>query len=294
MMSMEAMIGALEKTGDYRVLRRLKNIPVETPSPDDKINTAAFVDVETTGLDVEKDKIVELCLYPFQFNQHGRIVGIGAPLHYYNDPEQPLNDEVKRVTGLTDDKLRGHKIDIVTMEAVAKSLALVVAHHADFDRKMMERLSPVFAEKWWGCSMNEVPWDKANISGRRLEYIMMSLGYYYEAHTAVADCEAGIFSLQTQVAGQPALLHVMNACRQSTYHVWALKAAYKFKDTLKARGYQWNGGEDGRPKSWHKVIPFDGLDAEIAWLERAVYNRAGNIPARFDLITGKDRYSKRG
>lgn len=54
---------------DFRQLRRIK-LPVgETGlgDPDDPTHVAVVVDVETTGLDIENDKIIELALRRFRY-----------------------------------------------------------------------------------------------------------------------------------------------------------------------------------------------------------------------------------
>jgi DNA polymerase-3 subunit epsilon len=62
---------------------------------------------------------------------------------------------------------------------------------------------------------------------------------------------------------------------------------------LKARGYFWNGGEDGRAKAWHKEISESEREAEEGWLNQRVY-RGAHAGARFDKVTAFDRFSKRG
>ena len=52
------MARALEKSGDYRVLRRLVPRDVMTPVPvDEQIKIGVLLDVETTGLDAKTDAV---------------------------------------------------------------------------------------------------------------------------------------------------------------------------------------------------------------------------------------------
>ena len=57
---------------------------------------------------------------------------------------------------------------------------------------------------------------------------------------------------------------------------------FESKDRFKERGYRWNGGEDGRPKSCYKEVEF--LKAEI-------YLRAAET--RIDKVTAFQRYPAR-
>ena len=71
-------------------------------------------------------------------------------------------------------------------------------------------------------------------------------------------------------------LHRLQSARRRTLRVWATGAAFDKKDVLKARRYQWNGGEDGRPKAWYREVPEADGPAELAWLKANVYGgRAG-------------------
>ncbi len=290
---LEKMAKELEASPDYKVLRRLRGlIPslIRTPAQGDvKEHPGIYLDVETTGLDVEKDQIIELAMYPFDFTADGIITNIRVPIHFYHEPKKPITEEITKLTGITNEMVKGQFIDTAKVDEVVQASHLVLAHHAAFDRQMVERLSPSFEKVCWGCSMSQVPWAEYDITGRKLEYVLAGLGYFYKAHNAVSDCTAGLFAMQSTLpSGRTGLAHVLDASRLTTYHAWAVGAPFETKDVLKARDYQWNGGEDGRPKAWHKEIT-DQLEEE-AWLR----NTARCRMPRFDRVTAFERFSKRG
>jgi len=45
------------------------------------------------------------------------------------------------------------------------------------------------------------------------------------------------------------------------------------KDEFKKRGYRWNDGTNGRPKSWFIEIPDDAYEDELMFLRREIYRR---------------------
>ena len=49
---------------------------------------------------------------------------------------------------------------------------------------------------------------------------------------------------------------------------WGEAAAADF---LKARGYRWSDGSDGRPKSWWVEVADDMLDEELRYLRTEIY-----------------------
>ena len=59
------MAAALEASGEFRVLRKLKPREAIVPPPGTPIRQGLLVDVETTGLDTEHDEIIELAI-PFE------------------------------------------------------------------------------------------------------------------------------------------------------------------------------------------------------------------------------------
>jgi DNA polymerase-3 subunit epsilon len=293
---LEKLAIEMEASPDYRVLRRLKWPPERSPSllieDRSKWKMGLYLDVETTGLDVDRSEIIEFGAVPFLFSVDGKIAAIEDSIHYYNQPSAPIPAAITTLTGITDEMVAGKKLDLRALAGIVSTTQLVIAHHAEFDRQMVERVVPEFKKVCWGCSMSQVPWE----SGRKLEYVLAGLGYFYDAHNAVSDCQAGVFALQSIVPGstKPALAHVLEASRQQTWHVWAMSAAFSAKDALKARGYQWNGGDDGRLKAWHKEIKDDARTIEEEWLRATVYNRALVTPARFDKVTAFERFTRRG
>ena len=60
------------------------------------------------------------------------------------------------------------------------------------------------------------------------------------------------------------------------------------KKKLKARGYRWSGGGDGRPKAWWTEVDEDDLAAELRFLEREVYLR--EVELQRDMLTAYERY----
>jgi DNA polymerase III epsilon subunit-like protein len=71
-LDLEQLAARLEQSGDYRILRR---VPVLMRYADDDPATikrlGLIVDIETTGLDPAKDKIIELACLPFHFSSDG-------------------------------------------------------------------------------------------------------------------------------------------------------------------------------------------------------------------------------
>ena len=86
------MIAALEAAGDYKVLRRLKPRNVfESASKDDQLRIGVLVDLETTGLDVTSDEVIEVGMVKFAYQPDGRVVHVVDTLSliHISEPTRP-------------------------------------------------------------------------------------------------------------------------------------------------------------------------------------------------------------
>ena len=290
-MQPEELIAALEALGDYRVLRRLRPSEPLREAPTGT-RRAVVADVETTGLDCERDEIIELAMVPFFYTLAGEIVGVGAPFDGLRQPAAPIPSEVTRLTGIDDAMVAGRSVDPAQVSAFAGT-SLVIAHNATFDRRFLERFCPALADNPWACSLDEVRWSQEGFESAKLAYLAMSSGFYYDKHRAVHDCHATIelLSRRLPVSGGLALAALLASARGRTLRCWAENSPFDSKDDLKKRGYRWNGGEDGTPRAWWIDVAEADIEAEKAYLFTEVYKRDVSLPIA--EITAFNRHSAR-
>lgn len=290
------MVRSLEATGNYRVLRRFEARPrYQSPSPSTVVRRGLIVDVESTGLDTTSDRIIELGLVAFEFDSAGMVYGVDAKQEWFEDPGIPIPAEVVEITGITDDMVRGQRIDdAAVLQEVARA-HLIIAHNASFDRRMLERRFPAFADKHWGCSLYDVPWVRFGCRGAKLDYLLFQLcNAFHTGHRAGDDCLATLHVLATPRDGEtsPLTLLLENA-RKTTARLNAIGTPIESKDLLKARGYRWFAGDRSRAKTWYRDLPESELEAEQSWLRQHAYGGLASPPWRVDTFTAKDRYSER-
>jgi len=212
---LEQLAARLEQSDDYRVLRR---VPVVTRYADDDPaitkRLGLIVDIETTGLDPAGDRIIELACLPFHFSSEGALYDVLPGYAGFEDPGQPLDGEVVRLTGITDEQLRGRKLDEEVVTTLAAAANLVIAHNATFDRCFLERRFPLFVDKPWACTMGQVPWAEEGLGSARLDYLLSRLGFFFDDHRAMADCRAvlHLLSLSLPYSGRPILPLLLAKC----------------------------------------------------------------------------------
>lgn len=290
---LEEMAALLERSGAYRVQRKLAPLVTRKAPADVQLRTGLFVDTETTGLDVGRDEIIELAMVPFAYGIDGEIYAVGAPFEALRQPSKPIPREITAITGITDAMVEGQSIDPCAVAAFAEPAALVIAHNAAFDRCFLERFSEVFITKPWACSMSEIDWAAEGYEGSKLGYLAAGAGFFYDRHRATHDCHAAIALLAKRHpgTGRTGLEQLLERARTPSWRIWAENSPFDLKDVLKARGYRWNGEGIGGPRAWYIDVSADQKDAELAFLKREIYQVEIEILVR--RIDAYDRFSAR-
>ena len=134
--SLAAMADTLSRSPDYRVLRRLiPRIPSVLPIGQDT-RTAVLLDTETTGLDPQKNEIIELGMVKFDYFPDGRIAGVRDSFSAFNEPSEPIPSEITALTGITDDMVVGQRFDDTAVTAFVDDAAIVIAHNSGFRQEI--------------------------------------------------------------------------------------------------------------------------------------------------------------
>lgn len=270
---------------DFRLLQRVPltrqdttfpaaiNVPVGDEAP------LVIVDVETTGLEAETDRIIELGLVRASYSPSAkRLTTIHDAYSRYEDPGRPIPELITRITGITDDDVAGRHIDDAWVGMMMAGDPLVLAHNAPFDCGFLEARFPAFDGQRWGCTASEIPWSELGFESRKLEYLLLKHNSFYEGHRASIDCLATAWLLALRPDGFAQLL---DNVAQQTVVVRAFGAPFEVKDLLKARGYRWHPGDAGSNKCWWCEIPETSLAAEREFLDATYYQGAERAAYEF-------------
>ncbi len=273
-MNFEEMASQLAAHPDYKVKRRLVpllNFGSGTGGPSKRI---LVLDTETTGLDWRAEKIIELAMLAVDIDlQTGLPVGPVEVYEGFEDPGRPIPPEITKLTGITNQDVKGHQLDEATIKDMVERADLIVAHNAGFDRPFVENRLEVFEHKAWACSFAGIDWKAQGLGSAKLEFLCSELGWFYDAHRAQVDCHALLRVLSSPLKDAEAkpltgLQQLFKSAENARTIVKAFGSPFETKDKLKARGYRW----DAEARVWSTAVKSaEALDAESAWLKAQVY-----------------------
>jgi len=169
----------LEQSEEYRVIERL-NAPErywhgEPCTP----RIGVVIDVEATGLDTDRDKIIELGFVAFEYDAgSGLIYRILHTYDAFEDPGEPLSDIVKQITGITDAMLAGQQLDEKNANIWLQKADLIIAHNAAFDRQLLERRLPSVSKTTGAAHLMIFPGRMKIYPAFKLDYIAYKLGFF--------------------------------------------------------------------------------------------------------------------
>ncbi|KAA3525075.1 3'-5' exonuclease [Agrobacterium tumefaciens] len=286
----EALVGYLESTGNYRVLRKLQPRAIcEQPRPGFP-RQGVILDTETTGLNHRTDEIIEIGVITFTFDDQGTIGDVTGVYGGLRQPGTSIPEEITRLTGITDEMVAGQTIDIDRLTSLVEGADLIIAHNAGFDRPFCEAFSPIFRNKAWACSVSEIDWSGRGFEGSKLAYLIGQSGYFHDGHRAVDDCFALLEVLEQVRAGQSGtpFMELHEASQHSRVRIYAENSPFDMKDHLKKRGYRWSDGSDGRPKSWWVELAEEKLEEELHFLRTEIYRWDADPTVKY--LTAFDRF----
>ena len=246
---LEDIADQLRQSGEYRIINKYhKPDYYYTDSSTDKKLIGVFLDTETTGLSCVTDRIIELGMVKFEYTNDGRIFQLLDEFNRYQDPGMPIPEVITKLTGITDDMVKGHQINVEEVDSYLNDVDIIITHNAQFDRAFFEVAFPNIAPKPWGCSMYDIDWKNEGISSHKLEYIAYKYNFFFEGHRAITDCLAGVHILAQDliISQQPVLKQLLESALAIRFRLWAINAPYDTKDLLKIRGYRWSMNQNDK------------------------------------------------
>jgi DNA polymerase III subunit epsilon len=296
-MTIQQALNVISNSTNHKILCRVpQNIANKKTNNqiNGKIFKTAFIDLETTGLEAKKDEIIEIGTLIISYTKINGFIAIDYQNNQLQQPNNPISEEITKITGITNEDVKGKKIDWKILKQKLSEVDLIICHNAYFDRNFLELQTPedfsnLIKEKSFACSSSGVNWQLMGYESAKLEYLNFKMGYFYEGHRALVDCFA---TLNLFIASPKAFLELRQNANQKEYLICAANANFNKKDNLKQRGYRWSGGEGNLPKSWWIIVSEDKYEEEMSFLKSEIYYKT-DLKLPTNIIDAQNRYSYR-
>jgi DNA polymerase III subunit epsilon len=207
------------------------------------------LDTETTGLDPEKGKVIEVAGILFNIPTRTILAQTSVLCYAESNAAYDINrievDALKKIdAGL---QVAGFQM----LREMLVHCDAIVAHNAEFDKKWINTLidfQDLVKFKKWICTRNDVIWPIRKGIPLNLVHICVDLGVpIVNAHRALSDCQLLVDALQC-VDDIESFLDKSGKGR-ITYHA---QINYDQRQIVKDAGFMW----DNIKKVWHaKMTP---------------------------------------
>lgn len=213
----------------------------------------AFVDFETTGLNAEEGKPLEIALVLAECSEED-ILKTEEIYCSYNDPGFPITEEIQKITNINDELVKGHKIDWAKVNELLDKADIIVAHNAQFDKAWALKHGNA-ANRPWVCSVNQVNWKAhPRIERSNLEYLKQYFGIDIPSHRAINDVMTLLRVLKQRKTNNETFWSELYKNKDAALELVYVYVPFEFKDKVKAMGFYWTPDK----KAWRKnAMPQD-------------------------------------
>jgi DNA polymerase-3 subunit epsilon len=227
--------------------------------PINGIRYAALLDTETSGMNPDIDRTLEVAVQLFDVKHAQPVASFSSLI------QGPAENAAEQINGIPAEMLpeaREAERVWAAVKWIIEPAQVIIAHHAEFDRQFCPDLG-----KNWVCSEEDIHWPNSTKGGRggSLAHLALSLGLgVASAHRAACDVDT-LSRILTRIAErgkrlEPILLHAMRP--KVMLHSLA---PFEQKDLVKSHGFRWEQDK----KVWWRRMPLEDA-AALPFKTRAV------------------------
>ncbi len=276
----------LSEDGKTVTIYKFENFDPPETERSDSDELAIIIDVETTGLSPQQDRVIQLAIRPFYFNiETFEVTAIVKQMVFLQDPQQPIREEITALTGLRDSDVAGQEINWEWVRSALHRVKHVISHNAAFDRSFIESELAHNNQNFtdgpiWSCSMRQIAWHDVCRPSHALEVLCAWSGFFYDSHRAENDVNALLHLLRVQ----DKLKELITRSSLSEHRVFAANSPRELNPLLKRRWYRW----DPNVFMWWKG--FESAEEAASESEWLLEHLPGVEPQIFE-VEPKYRYS---
>jgi DNA polymerase III alpha subunit (gram-positive type) len=208
------------------------------------------LDLETSGLEAKKDRIIEIGVVLWCTASH-RPIQVYSDLIHWDDLQ--ISEEVTNITGITTEDIQTYGVSLVAalekVKTIAKHADYIVAHNGnEFDKKFMEEAWAQYSDTSISLSWIDTLTDlsyPSKITSRKLNHLAADHGFLNPfAHRAIFDVLTML-----EILSKYDINEVVKMAASPTCRIYA-KVSFEQKDLAKKEGFRW----DAQARVWFKDI----------------------------------------
>lgn len=228
----------------------------------------AVVDVETSAIgghpNPDKDECCEFAIIVAD-HESKTIIAQYSNIYKVKQWDETSADIHKIPESLSQSRPTAHAMSKLSELIDIDEIEYVIAHNAIYDKSVIKRYWPEFAEKNWLCSMNDFLHEGVRITSKRLSHIASDYEILIPKwHRAHSDCSALLeisFQNDIQKAWENKNKRQFQIVAKGKYH---RSIPPKFKE----RKWRW----DPENKQWYKNVSAEEVVDEVKFAESIKFN----------------------
>ena len=209
------------------------------------IEKILIIDTETTGLDENKDEVIEIGCILFHVSSRSVLSQVSFLFPVRNNEAEYVNGISAEVTNIDQPWQDGLNFFLKLVDYSD----LIVAHNVEFDRKWFGKGRLPKLEKNWICSLEDINWTFQKSLKSRPSVTDLALSFsipVWNLHRALSDC----FYISEVFKKCDNLEELLLKATEPRFLYKAL-VSYEERYLAKNAGFRWNTPVEG---SWSKKL----------------------------------------
>ena len=198
-----------------------------------------IVDTETTGLDADRDRVIELGAILYSVTHQSTLQQLSLLLPTDRNPQAKLNGISAEASRAIPQPLVQQSLELFDRMVAESDYA--IAHNAAFDRQWfnghhLPQLLKHGQPLPWLCTMTDFRWPQAAKPGASLVSLALDYGIGVNAaHRALTDCQ-----LIAMLFDRAPDLDTLFAVATQPKYLYKAHVSYADRNLAKDAGFRWN------------------------------------------------------
>ena len=219
-----------------------------------QFNSVLIVDTETTGLNKDKDEVIEVGCILFDVSSRCVLSQLSFLLPVSSNNAEYINRISPKVSNIP----QPWEESINLFSRIVEHCDLIIAHNVEFDKKWFGQGKLPTLNKKWVCSLDDINWSFKKSLKSRPSITDLALAFeipVWNLHRALSDC----YYLAEVFKRCENLEEMLSKAAEPRYLYKAL-VSYEDRFLAKDAGFKWNSPVQGawtRKLSEYEAINLD-------------------------------------